>query len=228
MLYKDLTPKQQKHLQGAFKACSGFIPEDATHIDEDFMCHKNMVLKIAQNGDQYFLGVRDDWRDAGELGVKANKYFEIPEDFCRTSGDVLPVSKTSSEEDSVQSVFPGFSFKLSCGDRPEVRQWLKDNGCKWYNGEDITKEPEHQIKIKGNIKVLWVDFREDEERVVFIATTSHESYMEIEPIVKVTGYKLTEESKARKQKLDKITELRNNVKDIQKQIEELEKDLRGI
>lgn len=34
--------------------------------------------------------------------------------------------------------FPDFDFKLSCGDDPLVREWLKQNGCEWRGGQDLT------------------------------------------------------------------------------------------
>lgn len=37
--------------------------------------------------------------------------------------------------------FPDHDFKLDCGDDPEVRQWLKDNGIVWnLAGSDVTEE----------------------------------------------------------------------------------------
>ena len=48
------------------------------------------------------------------------------------------ILNNEKETDTMTVDFPDFDFKISCGDRPEVRQWLKDNGCKWYGGEDIT------------------------------------------------------------------------------------------
>jgi len=53
--------------------------------------------------------------------------------------------------------FPQTPFKLSCGDRPEVRQWLKDNGCKWQSSEDLTEEmlSEKFLSIDKQHKVLY-------------------------------------------------------------------------
>lgn len=48
----------------------------------------------------------------------------------------LPMDNTM--KDTTTPPFPQTPFKLSCGDRPEVREWLKDNGCKWKNGDDLT------------------------------------------------------------------------------------------
>jgi len=30
--------------------------------------------------------------------------------------------------------FPNHDFKIDCGDDPEVRQWLHENGCRWSSG----------------------------------------------------------------------------------------------
>ena len=37
-----------------------------------------------------------------------------------------------------QPEYPTPPFKLSCGDKPEVRQWLKDQGYAWSNNDDLT------------------------------------------------------------------------------------------
>lgn len=47
-----------------------------------------------------------------------------------------PVNATAVN--TTTQTFPQTPFKLSCGDRPEVRKWLKDNGCKWRGGKDLT------------------------------------------------------------------------------------------
>lgn len=33
--------------------------------------------------------------------------------------------------------FPDYDFFLSCGDKPEVRQWLKENDFTWNSGTDL-------------------------------------------------------------------------------------------
>jgi len=53
--------------------------------------------------------------------------------------------------------FPQTPFKLSCGDRPEVREWLKDNGCKWQSSDDLTEEmlSEKFLYVDKQHKVLY-------------------------------------------------------------------------
>lgn len=81
--------------------------------------------------------------------------------------------------------FPTTPFKLSCGDKPEVRQWLKDNGCMWNDGDDLGTEATDE-------KYLFVD---ECCQVTMVDTegsyyTDHQ-YPEITPVTslpKVVGY----------------------------------------
>lgn len=214
MLYKDLTPKQQEHLQAVYKE-AGQIPEDATHIDEERYnnIHKDLILKICDGYQYFFAGRSVEW-EVADSGTFSHNYFEIPTDFCRVTGKILP------SDNPEQATFPDFPFKLSCGDRPEVRQWLKDNGCSWNSGCDMFESwslGKKYLLINIDKSVLHVA----QERY----STGYEEYFEIQPTIGVTGYTLTESSKARKETLDKLYELRNNAEVIQKQIEELEKTL---
>ena len=219
MLYKDLTPEQQELLDEIILQY-GEIPDDATHIDDETSLVCDTMLKFVGGVEFFFIPEEKRWKMAG-AGLKAKSYFQIPEDFCRKTGKVID-SKLK------ETTFPDFPFKLSCGDRPEVRQWLKDNGCEWSNGNDITKDHNFRFQVKNqeNAKILWVDTGDDEKRKVFIGTLSPESYIEIEPTIKVTGYTLTESSKSRKETIEKITELRNNLEVIQTEIKKLEESLK--
>lgn len=130
MLYKDLTPEQQEHLHDTFSFCGEF-PEDATHIDEGVGISKENLLKFTGNTEYYMSHRYNKWIEASNNLNRAEAYFKIPTDFCRVTGEVL------SDADDTEPTFPDFPFKLSCGDRPEVRQWLKDNGCKWNSGDNL-------------------------------------------------------------------------------------------
>lgn len=211
MLYKDLTPEQQKHLQDTFNEYGEF-PNDATHIDISGDVDA-VVLKYV-DGVEYHYWLDVDWEETSDPRYYATNTYEIPEDFCRVTGKILSAPET------VQSTFPDFNFKLSCGDRPEVRQWLKDNGCKWVSGCGMFESwslSKKYLLINTNRRVTLVAQE--------MYSTGYEEYFEIQPTIKVTGYTLTESSKARKETLDKLSELRNNAEVIQKQIEELEKTL---
>ena len=47
-------------------------------------------------------------------------------------------AKTVSTPGPTPAELPSFPFKLSCGDSPVVREWLKDNGCTWGSSSDLT------------------------------------------------------------------------------------------
>lgn len=48
---------------------------------------------------------------------------------------------------------PSFPFKLSCGDKPEVRQWLKSVGCAWSSGADLSvhRTEDKNLYVQGKV-----------------------------------------------------------------------------
>lgn len=46
---------------------------------------------------------------------------------------------TYMSEKTDMTNFPNFDFKIDCGDRPEVRRWLHDNGVTWHHGQSPTQ-----------------------------------------------------------------------------------------
>lgn len=50
--------------------------------------------------------------------------------------------------------FPPLPFSLTCGDKPEVRRWLKDNGCKWSRGQDIVTNFTTEFKLNVDSRKL--------------------------------------------------------------------------
>lgn len=56
-----------------------------------------------------------------------------------------------------QPLFPTPPFKLSCGDNPAVRKWLKENGCKWTTDEDLETLSTDQafLNVHEDFKVTW-------------------------------------------------------------------------
>lgn len=83
-----------------------------------------------KKGYEIFL-CEDDLSDCPFFRTKEG--VEVAAHFCHLKQEVVqPSAKTDS--------FPETPFKLKCGDKPEVRQWLKDNGCKWSSGRELTTD----------------------------------------------------------------------------------------
>ena len=56
--------------------------------------------------------------------------------------------------------FPDYDFALDCGDLPEVRQWLEDNGVLWTNNlsPTIFKTQATYLEIKNKRLAYFPDF----------------------------------------------------------------------
>lgn len=86
--------------------------------------------------------------------------------------------------------FPTTPFKLSCGDKPEVRQWLKDNGCIVWDSIMPNKK---YLFIDNTMKVYW-----DCESYY-----NSREYKEITPIItpdKVVGVSCGEDDKVERKR----------------------------
>lgn len=121
--------------------------------------------------------------------------------------------------------FPEPPFKLSCGDKPEVRQWLKDNGCEWY-----IKEPQQGRKfliVRENLDIdSWHNSAEEKGYKL------NES-PEITPIIaevpvtttemKVVGYSVNESSKE-----ESLEELQEKLKEEQEKLLQASEEIAKI
>lgn len=60
-------------------------------------------------------------------------------------------------EPTITTPFPTLPFSLTCGDKPEVCQWLKDNGCVWTAGQDLTQylKTRKRLYVNNNKFVNW-------------------------------------------------------------------------
>lgn len=115
--------------------------------------------------------------------------------------------------DTMTVDFPDFDFKISCGDRPEVRQWLKDNGCKWFSGEDITDFlVEKKFLRLIDMEVLWYD--ED--------YYNESTLPELTPTFGVTGW--TVEQKDSEEKLalqESISKMEQELEQMKQRVQEI-------
>lgn len=172
-----------------------------------------------------FIYTGDVCKDSYELFLCEDDGTEYP--FFRTKGGTgmcafLKKLKQGVVPPSDKEVsFPETPFKLKCGDKPEVRQWLKDNGCKWSSGRELTTD-----YLKENC-LLYV-----EEGKKLICTSFTERYneasiKEVTPIIqpeqtiqtvvpaKVVGFSFGDNHKGtekKKKKLErKIKKLQNKL-----------------
>ena len=108
--------------KGVFTVVHSIIFTKGTKVtrmyDDNTGCIKFKDIETAQKGYICFIG----------------DITQLPEDNTMNN----PVNATAVN--TTTQPFPQTPFKLSCGDRPDVRKWLKDNGCKWASGSDLTKE----------------------------------------------------------------------------------------
>lgn len=120
-------------------------------------------------------------------------------------------------QEPVTQTFPDFDFKLDCGDSPEVRQWLKDNGCEWcaqHNNSTLFTNFYGGNALESDIVVI--------DKEVYLDVMSNPPL--VKPTFTVTNYTCEEhEQKALHQA--KIEELESTVKDALDQIEKLKEEL---
>lgn len=116
-----------------------------------------------------------------------------------------------------QPDFPDFDFKLSCGDSPEVRQWLKDNGCVWYlGGCPLSVQTDKGYLYVRNRMIAWdhkTDWMIDSRNLPVI-----------QPTFTVTGFTVPESEKKRKETLDKIKEKEDTIKRLTDEINQLKQE----
>lgn len=119
-------------------------------------------------------------------------------------------SLTQDKKQMTKNNFPIPPFKLSCGDKPEVRQWLKDNGCVWNSGSDLTVYliDEKRLLVWSDMKVT----RCDGDNKYY----KNHDFPEITPTItpsRVTGYS---QEPTKKQKLE------NKIAKLQKKLDAME------
>lgn len=130
--------------------------------------------------------------------------------YAELSG--ITQEKTKEEK---ETTFPTTPFKLKCGDKPEVRQWLKDNGCDWINGYCIVSSDHEKDTCMLFIIDGEVSHQFDDEQYY-----NNHKYPEVNPIItpaKVVGY-TTETKEDNTKEKEKI----------KRKIAKLQKKLEGL
>lgn len=134
--------------------------------------------------------------DKGFIEDGAGSYSCPDRDFHRFKFRLI-----SKANDTKQPVFPTFPFKLRNGDKPEVRQWLKDNGCKWGNGLGMFDFYAEENNLYVKDKKVFMSICEFDSEV----NDEQEIELEIQPAV-VTGYKLIENKSEKELKLEALVD----------------------
>jgi len=102
--------------------------------------------------------------------------------------------------------FPDFPFKLRNGDKPEVRQWLKDNGVVWCDGDDVV---EFIGTTSTNGSFLYINDKLEMKSTYEEDFNEHpyeEIQLEIQPAI-ITGYKLVEKPNKKSEKELQLEEI---------------------
>lgn len=122
--------------------------------------------------------------------------------------------------------FPDFPFKLRNGDKPEVRQWLKDNGVVWCSGADVVNlvytdelNDDGYLLSIINGKMITYSFESSFEN-----DTAKEIQLAIQP-AKVLGYSLVEVAN---KKSEKELQLEEIVAKLHAQLNEAQTELKSI
>lgn len=153
-------------------------------------------------GTDDYLDFLVEW-DTGEI----NSYYK--EDLIK------------QDEEDIKTSFPDYPFKLRNGDKPEIRQWLKDNGVVWCDGDDdlFTHLDEGNIVINSRS-----DFGFHSSPVMWENEDAKEIQLEIQP-AKVVGYSLVEKVENKSEKELKLEEL---IGKLSSQLEEAQTELKSI
>ncbi len=120
------------------------------------------------------------------------------------------------QEEVIKTPFPTFPFKLRNGDKPEVRQWLKDNGCDWAFTGHITEYMLDTDELFVNRKSVYAGSDG--------CTHYKEIQLDIQP-AKVVGYSLVEKVENKSEKELKLEEL---IGKLSSQLEEAQTELNSI
>ena len=162
--------------------------------------------------------------DKGDL----NAYRSLNEDDLPVVDEltVEQVLSTLEDEQLEQPEYPKPPFKLSCGDKPEVRQWLKDQGYTWCNGEELTSYQTDKAylyvtnEFSNDFKVTYDELIED-----FNASSKPEVSPEFTTETRTTvTWTVEETQKECNKKLDpevvrKLEYIQSNIEAMQEEIE---------
>jgi hypothetical protein len=206
---------------------SGYMQLDRVNLYKE--TENKMSLKI---GDKIKLNPDSEWADGSEynpldtLGVitRIDPFHDFFVEW--SNGETNSYYKEDlikQNEEVIKTPFPNFPFKLRNGDKPEVRQWLKDNGVVWASGADVVK----QMRSVAGGDLLFIEDKSmtttfDENW--FDTKSIKEIQLDIQP-AKVVGYSLVEKVENKSEKELKLEEL---IGKLSSQLEEAQTELKSI
>jgi len=227
-----LTEEQQEHFKKVVEYCKEYgleeQLEEATHIDANNDLELSLT-KFVDDNEVYFDPVYDNRWEVLESFEDKSALYQKPNIMITEHSSDYKASLTSGEtlHDAVvdfdlyskdsDNTFPDFPFYVK--DTKRNRQWLKDNGCMWANGDDLPELPQRYIDT-GN---LYVYYKE-----VYTGGDEETGFKHLDTHLSVTSWSLSESEKKRQEKLDSISEKEQTINQLKEQMKELEKDVNTL
>jgi len=128
------------------------VPEGADVIDEE-----GDFLALHSDGKLTLWSLKSQWSDIKGFH-SLQDLFGAKRIKIKRKKKAKPVITPDLTPDLTPAELPSFPFKLTCGDRPEVRAWLESKGCNWVSGRYLTgwKTEEKTIYVSGSSVYLSV------------------------------------------------------------------------
>lgn len=209
-----LTEEQKNHFERVVNYCqeNGLEEqlEEATHINQSSL---STSLTKFVDGEEHFWYSSDNWR----YNAQKSNLYQKPNIMITEHSSDYKASLTSDEvvfDLSFKDTFPDFPFYVK--DTKRNRQWLKDNGCKWSNGDSLPVIPP-KFTHTGKLYV-WGDR-------VYTLAVEEDDYKHLDTHLSVTSWSLSESEKKRQEKLDSISEKEQTINQLKERMKELEKDV---
>lgn len=156
--------------------------------------------------------VEDDGTDQPVFLFRNSRY-----ESRRIRINLFKLTQSITKKVLQENIFPDFTFKLSCGHKPEIRQWLEDNGCEWSNGKSLTS-------WKCQDSYLLINFKSATSHNIETHNDDFMSVPEVTPVLtpsRVVGF-TTEAPK--QDNSEEITAIRKELQDLTNRLKELEGD----
>jgi len=221
-----LTEDQQEHYKKVVEYCkdNGLEEqlEEATHIDLTF--YDVALTKFADDQELYYDG--EVWDNPTRCADEKYTLYHKPNIMITEHSSDYKASLTSDEDivtfdlsfNDSDNTFPDFPFSVK--DTKRNRKWLKDNGCKWANGDELPELPQRYIET-GKLYVYY-------NKEVYTGGDEETGFKHLDTHLSVTGWSLSESEKKRQEKLDSISEKEQTINQLKEQMKELEKDVETL
>jgi len=213
-----LTEEQKNHFEEVVEYCkeNDLLDQlgEATHLDKSTL---SLSLTKFVDDVEYFYDTPNDFWSACEYN-NSNLY-QKPNIMITEHSSDYKATLNSDEvvfDLSFKDTFPDFPFSVK--DTKRNRQWLKDNGCKWANGDNLVEHPFNH-SYSGKLYVIVPS------KMVFEDTPIPEKYKHIDTHLSVTSWSLSESEKKRQEKIDSISEKEQTINQLKERMKELEKDV---